>query len=134
MTTTTKAKKVFAPSPMKEKAMEALKEVRRLKALDTWEVQKIISIANPTTEKVYSLTNCFILAQQAAFEGKGLDLDYAGFHQWKGAGRKVKKGAKAYYVYSPIIKKEQDSEGKDYTAIKGCFFQAVFAKSDTETL
>ena len=131
MTTTTKE----IPA-MKLAAMEALKEAKRLDALGTFEeiADSLRIMYNGTTGKGYSPKNSYILFQQQIFAKKTSEGEFAGFGQWKNAGRKVKKGAKAFYVYSPVIKKGKDNEGTEYTAIKGCFFQAVFAKSDTEAL
>ena len=123
-------------SPMKQYAMDAYKEAKRLDDHGTFEevIESIPVMYNGTTGNSYSMRNIFILFQQVAKSGKKMESEFAGFGQWKNAGMKVKKGAKAFYVYSPLIKKEKDSEGTDYTTVKGCFFQAVFAKSDVETI
>jgi antirestriction protein ArdC len=55
--------------------------------------------------------------------------DARGFGQWKLAGRKVKKGAKAIYILAPYIKKEEDDEK---TVLKGFLTVPVFKVEDTE--
>ena len=48
--------------------------------------------------------------------------------QWKSVGRHVNKGAKAFYIFAPIIKKEIDkNSGKEKTELRGFKPMPVFA-------
>ena len=58
--------------------------------------------------------------------------DARGFRQWNSAGRKVKKGTKAFYILAPYIKKEEDDNGKEKTVLKGFFTVPVFKVEDTD--
>jgi antirestriction protein ArdC len=52
--------------------------------------------------------------------------------QWKSVGRHVNKGAKAFYIFAPIIKKEIDkNSGKEKTELRGFKPMPVFAIEDT---
>ena len=62
--------------------------------------------------------------------------DARGFKQWKQAGRKVKKGAKAFHILGPKARtiKETDEDGteKEKTIITGFFVIPVFRAEDTD--
>lgn len=65
--------------------------------------------------------------------------DARGFAQWKGVGRSVKKGAKAFRIMAPTIKKEtrEDAETGETTersALVGYRLIPVFRLQDTEGL
>jgi hypothetical protein len=55
--------------------------------------------------------------------------DARGFRQWEQAGRKVKKGAKAFYILAPLIFKNKKSEE---LLVKGFKPVPVFRLEDTE--
>lgn len=58
--------------------------------------------------------------------------DARGFHQWHQANRYVKRGAKAFFILVPYLKKEEDEEtGKDKQVLKGFMTKPVFRVEDT---
>jgi len=74
----------------------------------------------------YSLTNTIFLMRQ------GADVDvFGGFHQWLNAGRAVKKGEKAKWIFTPRVEKDKDTKEE---IVKGFRLVAVFAKSQTEEI
>lgn len=59
--------------------------------------------------------------------------DSRGFHQWLEVGRQVKKGAKAIYIYGPLVKKGKDEEtGEEKHYIYGFKAIPVFRYEDTD--
>lgn len=59
--------------------------------------------------------------------------DARGFRQWEQAGRKVRKGAKAFYILGPMTRKMEDKEtGETVTRVFGFKGVPVFAAEDTE--
>ena len=59
--------------------------------------------------------------------------DARGFRQWEKVGRRVKKGAKAFYILGPRIKKIEDEEtGETINIITGFLSVPVFRYEDTE--
>ena len=59
--------------------------------------------------------------------------DSRGFRQWKKAGRRVKKGAKALYILVPLIKDEVDADGEKSSHLYGFKSCPVFRAQDTLT-
>src|SRR5690606_34044420 len=60
------------------------------------------------------------------------ELDCRGFKQWEQAGRKVKKGSKAVYIFRPHTIKKKDDEGEEKRVCIGFSAVPVFAASSTE--
>jgi len=62
--------------------------------------------------------------------------DARGFKQWKQAGRKVKKGVKAFHILGPkartITETDEDGSEKEKTIITGFFVIPVFRAEDTD--
>jgi hypothetical protein len=59
--------------------------------------------------------------------------DARGFRQWQNAGRKVKKGARAFHILGPCIAKRKDAEtGEEKTFLYGFKSIPVFAIESTE--
>lgn len=59
--------------------------------------------------------------------------DARGFKQWQKVGRKVKKGAKAFYILAPrTIKKVDESTGEENYILAGFLTVPVFRYEDTE--
>ncbi len=59
--------------------------------------------------------------------------DARGFRQWQEVGRHVKKGAKAFYILAPRLKKEEDEKtGEEAMVLKGFMTAPVFRAEDTE--
>jgi hypothetical protein len=58
--------------------------------------------------------------------------DARGFNQWKAVGRKVKKGAKAGYIFIPCTRKVEDvATGEDKFVVYGFKSCPVFGRQDT---
>jgi hypothetical protein len=58
--------------------------------------------------------------------------DARGFRQWQEAGRCVKKGSKAFYIFAPRIAKEKDESGEDKIKLIGFLEVPVFRVQDTD--
>ena len=76
--------------------------------------------------------------QVLAYATTGCGFDQRGFNQWKSAGRRVKKGAKAGYILVPITRKFQKEnpdtgQMEDKQFLAGFKAVAVFARRDTVT-
>ena len=59
------------------------------------------------------------------------EADCRGFRQWEEVGRKVRKGARAVYIFRPRVKK-LDENGEEKTVCTGFSPLAVFAAASTE--
>ncbi len=76
----------------------------------------------PTLFMRYSFRNvCLILSQ------KPNAIECAGFHDWRKAGRKVRKGAKGLAILVPMSKKKDDGEDALWFS-----WRYVFDITDTE--
>jgi antirestriction protein ArdC len=87
---------------------------------------------NATTSNPYSANN------QEHLEGHKEEFgltsnEWAGFHQWKEEGRKVKKGAKGCKIFMVCDKKEvaKNGEEKKKKVLKSLY---VFNKDHTEEI
>lgn len=79
----------------------------------------------------YSRRNvCLILAQCDERE-REFPQAVAGFHDWRKAGRIVRKGAKGYAIYAPVMRKN-DATGEEER--RGYSIRYVFDVADTDTL
>jgi len=58
--------------------------------------------------------------------------DARGFDQWKQVGRTVKKGAKAFYILGPKLRKVTDDQGEEKRVITGFVSIPVFRYDDTD--
>ena len=58
--------------------------------------------------------------------------DARGFRQWLDVNRHVKKGAKAFYIFAPRLKKEKNSDGEKEESLVGFLTVPVFKVEDTE--
>ena len=59
--------------------------------------------------------------------------DGRGFKQWKSSNRSIKKGAKAFYILVPYIKKMENEEtGEEEPILKGFMASPVFRVEDTD--
>ena len=59
--------------------------------------------------------------------------DSRGFRQWKAVKRSVKKGAKAFYILVPYMKKSENEEtGEEEIILRGFMARPVFRVEDTE--
>lgn len=73
----------------------------------------------------YSPSNTFLLWLQGANR-------VASYNAWKKLGRNVKKGAKAVYIYAPIMGRKEDKEGEEVSCPVGFRLIPVFDASATE--
>ena len=58
--------------------------------------------------------------------------DARGFRQWQGVNRYVVKGAKAFYIMVPFIKKKTADNGDEKTVLRGFGLRPVFRLEDTD--
>lgn len=79
----------------------------------------------------YSMRNVLMILAQADERGRDCPAAVAGFHDWRKAGRIVRKGAKGYAVFAPVIRKDKDT-GEDVRT--GYSIRYVFDVADTDPL
>ncbi len=106
--------------------------IERFKTGDLPEALKPIFVnrSDNVPSSAWSFTNRFIMAIHGTYDARG-------FKQWNNAGRKVMKGAKAFYILGPCIRKikETDPEtGEEITfpLLYGFKSIPVFAIENTE--
>ena len=58
--------------------------------------------------------------------------DARGYRQWETVGRHVKKGSKSFPILCPCIRKFEDNDGEEKTALYGFTSAPVFRLEDTE--
>jgi len=75
----------------------------------------------------YSLNNSVLIYTQ-----KPNARFVRGYRAWQNLGRQVKKGEKAIKIFAPLIKKQENSKGKQETCLKGFRIISVFDLSQTE--
>ena len=90
------------------KAMTCLEQV--LKMFESGEIPEAIAIASFPTLDIPS--SYWSLANRLITLAKGT-IDARGFQQWKKAGRKVKKGAKAFHILAPITRKVKSEDPEE---------------------
>ena len=118
---------------MKPEKLDKIKKMREyLKSLSKEDRQQIAdkygyhSIDGHT----YSRTNQCFLAFQTSFNDN-IQGTFAGFKQWKNAGRTVKKGEHGYMIWFPAGFKNQDN---DIVEVTHYYTTTVFDISQTEEL
>lgn len=79
----------------------------------------------------YSRRNICLILAQCDERGREFPQAVAGFHDWRKAGRIVRKGAKGYAIYAPMIRKDKDT-GEEQR--KGYSIRYVFDVADTEPI
>ena len=85
----------------------------------------------------YSRRNVALILVQAEERGRDIPGAVAGFHDWRRAGRMVRKGAKGYAILAPVTgKRAADSESDTDTdgRPRGFTFRHVFDVADTDPL
>jgi hypothetical protein len=83
----------------------------------------------------YSRRNIALILVQAGERGRDIPAAVAGFHEWRAAGRIVRKGAKGYAIFAPIVRKaaaDSVSDGDD--GPRGFTVRYVFDVVDTDAL
>lgn len=78
----------------------------------------------------YSRRNIALILVQAEERGRSFPQAVAGFHQWRDAGRIVRKGAKGYAIWAPIVRKGDAPEDGP----SGFTVRHVFDVADTDAI
>lgn len=78
----------------------------------------------------YSRRNVALILIQCQERGREFPAAVAGFHDWRKAGRKVRKGAQGYFIWAPVMGKKD--EGTEDTGPRGFTVRFVFDVADTE--
>ena len=82
----------------------------------------------------YSRRNVAMIYAQALERGRDLPQAVAGFHEWRAAGRIVRKGAKGYAIFAPVMKRDK-AAGQDSDPRRvGYTVRYVFDVLDTDVL
>lgn len=79
----------------------------------------------------YSRKNVALILAQCDERGRGVPQAVAGFHEWRKAGRIVRKGAKGLAIYAPVMRKGHDENDERRT---GYTIRYVFDVIDTDPL
>jgi hypothetical protein len=82
----------------------------------------------------YSRRNIALILVQAGERGRDIPAAVAGFHEWRAAGRMVRKGSKGYAIFAPIVRKAADSVSDGDDGPRGFTVRYVFDVADTEQL
>lgn len=81
----------------------------------------------------FSRRNVALILAQAEERGRDLPRAVAGFHEWRKAGRIVRKGAKGYGIMVPLTRKG-DGESDTGDMLRGFGFAHVFDVVDTDPI
>jgi hypothetical protein len=82
----------------------------------------------------YSRRNIALILVQAGERGRDIPAAVAGFHDWRAAGRMVRKGSKGYAIFAPIVRKAAADVVSDDDGPRGFTVRYVFDVADTEQL
>lgn len=86
---------------------------------------------NPNEPSIPS--DCWSICNRLIMRLIGNTDDARTYLQWQSVGRQVNKGAKAFYIFAPILKKEVDEvSGKEKLELRGFRPLPVFGIKDTE--
>jgi hypothetical protein len=110
------------------KAQDRLDQmVSRLRAGDLAPIRQVLTLEiDPRSPCLkWSGSNRMMAALQSD------ELDHRGFQQWRDAGRQVRKGARAVYIWRPKTIAREDDAGDKKTILIGFAPLAVFGASDT---
>lgn len=113
-------------SPKAQASIERV--IQKFQTGDLSPITKVarIKLDEAAPSSKWSLSNRILAFIQAD------ELDCRGFKQWEQAGRKVKKGSKAVYIFRPHTIKKKDDEGEEKRVCIGFSAVPVFAASSTE--
>lgn len=78
----------------------------------------------------YSRRNIALILLQCQERGQAFPQAVAGFHQWRQAGRIVRKGAKGYAIWAPVVRKGDDVDDGP----SGFTVRYVFDVADTDAI
>ena len=82
----------------------------------------------------YSRRNIALILIQAGERGRDIPAAVAGFHDWRAAGRMVRKGSKGYAIFAPIVRKAAADSVSDDDGPRGFTVRYVFDVVDTDAL
>ncbi len=101
-----------------------------IKQFESGNIPEAIAIATFPTINIPSMNWSFLNRILMILSGTG---DGRGFNQWKAVNRKVKKGAKAFYILVPCFYKNKNEEGEEENyALRGFKGAPMFRAEDTE--
>lgn len=122
----------------KRQLTEAERDARHQRMTQLSEMAQAIENGSPADiDKVsailgkYSRRNIALILVQASERGRGVPAAVAGFHDWRKAGRMVRKGAKGYAIYRPRTVKDADTGEETRT---GYAVTYVFDVADTDPI
>lgn len=78
----------------------------------------------------YSRRNVALILIQCQGRGREFPAAVAGFHDWRKAGRKVRKGAQGYFIFAPVMRRKDEETDGD--SPRGFTVRFVFDVADTE--
>ena len=73
----------------------------------------------------WSMLNRMIMNMNGTYDARGI-------RQWNSVGRKVKRGAKAFYILVPRFVKQENEHGYEEETLAGFMARPVFRVQDTE--
>lgn len=112
-------------------AVNARREVLRLAAADMMagrpaDVERAAAVLGG-----FSLRNAALILVQCEGRGRSFPAAVAGFHEWRRAGRIVRKGSQGYVILAPMIRGAVDGEGGELAGFRTVH---VFDVADTDVL
>lgn len=117
-------------SPAERDAVNARRELLRAAAADAVagrpaDVQRVADVLGG-----FSLRNAALILIQAEGRGRAVPAAVAGFHEWRRAGRIVRKGSQGYVILAPMTRSADDGG----TELRGFRAVHVFDVADTDEL
>lgn len=82
----------------------------------------------------YSRRNVALIYAQALERDRDLPQAVAGFHEWRAAGRIVRKGSKGYAIFAPVMKRDKAAGVDSDPRRVGYTVRYVFDVLDTDVL
>jgi len=105
------------------------------KLMELWMEGKVaenVSVAIIARQKNDRPSSTWSVGNRMLMQIIGGTDDARGMHQWNTVKRKVVKGAKAFSIWGPLMKKYEDDDGKEKMYCYGFRAIPVFAKENTE--
>jgi hypothetical protein len=82
----------------------------------------------------YSRRNVAMIYAQALERDRDLPQAVAGFHEWRAAGRIVRKGSQGYAIFAPVMKRDKAAGVDSDPRRVGYTVRYVFDVLDTDVL
>ena len=82
----------------------------------------------------YSRRNVALIYAQALERDRDIPQAVAGFHEWRAAGRIVRKGSKGYAIFAPVMKRDKAAGVDSDPRRVGYTVRYVFDVLDTDVL